>query len=86
MHEHIDIGRVDPTPPATSGTEIQARLAKGRLAHQEFLRQANHSANAIIAQLQLSTQQLSTMQMYMTCAIETMLAAVQQHSQRTEHE
>ena len=77
---------VDPTPPAISRTEIQARLAKGRLTHLEFLRQANNSANAVTAELQLCCQQLSTTQTYMTIAFDTMLAAVQQHSQRTEHE
>ena len=85
MHEHTDIG-VDPTPPATSSTEIQARLARGRLAHLEFLRQANNSADAVTAELQLCCKQLSTTQTYMKRAIETMLAAVQQHSHRTEHE
>ena len=85
MHEHTDIG-ADPTPPTTSSTEIQARLAKGRLAHLELLRQANTSANAVTAELQLCCEQLSTTQMYMTHALDTMLAAVQQYSQRTEHE
>ena len=85
MHEHTNIG-LDSTPPATSSTEIQARLTKGRLAHLEFLRQANNSANAVTAELQLCCKQLGTTQTYMTHAIETMLAAVQQHPMRTKHE
>ena len=84
MYEQTDLG-LDSTPPATSSTEIQAGLAKGRLAHLEFLRQANNSANAVAAELQLCCKQLGTTQTYLTHAIETMLAAVQQQLQGTEH-
>ena len=82
MHEHAATGRFDPDPPAASSTGVHARLAKGRQAHLEFLRQASKATNAVTEQL----QQWKTTQTCMTCAFDNMLAAVQQHSQMTDHE